>query len=155
MAANARRLQTAAPAPRPRRTVPVRVEENQRRKRNKQRMQTLRRAVMVGLVVVMAAALLFTQALITQTQNQLETQERVYKEQLAQYDDLMCRLEGMVDMRNLDEQARNLGLVPLQSNQIIYVSTDRPNMTQSAGSFLSWLENAWIVVRGMLEAWGL
>ena len=154
-AENARRLQTASPAARPRRTVSVRVEENQNRKTRGSRKPLTFQVAAVALTLVLLAAVLYTQSLVAQTQNQLEVQTQIEKEQLAAYEDLMFRLESQVDMRTLDEQARLIGLMPARESQKVYVITDRQNEAESVETFWDWLADIWVVVRGTLESWGL
>ncbi len=104
---------------------PVRVRVAPKtRSRSKGARQILRmvRVLVCSLVmVVLVCGLLYTQASITELQGQISDQQKALTEEEALYNYLSYELEGVTNIRNVEQRAAELGLAKVNANQLSYV----------------------------------
>lgn len=102
----------------------VRVAERTKRAKASPVARMVRTMVTAVVLVVLIGGVLYTQATITELQGQISTRskELVEEEALSAY--LTYELEGMTNIRNVEQRARELGLAEINKNQQAYVRVE-------------------------------
>lgn len=128
----------ATPAKQPQQRPRVRVAKG--RARTVSPVGRMVRTLLTALVlVVLVGGVLYTQATITELQGQISTVNKQYTEEKAMYAYLNYELEGMTNIRNVEERAAELGLVKINANQQTYVRV-------SEGDVIEVKENALVTL---------
>lgn len=107
------------PEPKPR----VRVAK-QRANTAKPVFRMIRTLLAVAFIVVLVCGVLYTQTTVTELQSQISDKNQELVEEEALYAYLSFELESMTTQRNIEQRAEELGLVPINSNQITYVQVE-------------------------------
>lgn len=119
------------------------IIENERRKKQKKLFAQIRRMLLAAAIIALMCAVLYTQAQITTVQNQIERQNAAYAEEMSLYDMLMYQIESRVSLKDIEEKARQMGLVQRQNNQTVYIRIDEEEAAQNEGnSILQKIEEA-------------
>ena len=96
----------------------------------KQVFKMVRTLLTVGLLVVLVCGVLYTQTTITELQSQVSQKEQDLVEQEALHAYLNFELESMTTPRAIEQRAAELGLVPMNSNQISYIQVEEGDQIQ-------------------------
>lgn len=127
------------PARKPR----VRVSKVQRSKASGQVAKMLRVLLATTLMVLLVCGVLYTQTQVTELQSQIDKAGSTLDEEEALYAHLSFELQNMSTQRNIEQRAEELGLVKLNSNQIIYVKVDEGNQIEvKEKPFSGWFNKA-------------
>lgn len=127
MAEIAYQLEHFAPREKEQEAPRVRVSKRERSEATAQTLRMVRVLLVSVAFVVLVCGVLYTQAKVTELQGQITTKskELVEAEALSAY--LSYELEGMSNLRNIEEKAAELGLEKINANQIRYVRVDEGN----------------------------
>ncbi len=93
----------------------------------KQVFRMLRTLLTVGLLVSLVCGVLYTQTTMTELQSEISSKNQELVDQEAMYAYLSFELESKTTPRAIEQRAGELGLVPMNSNQITYVQVEEGN----------------------------
>ncbi len=96
----------------------------------KQVFRMIRTLLTVGLLVSLVCGVLYTQTSLTELQSEISSKTQELVDQEAMYAYLSFELESKTTPRAIEQRAGELGLVPMNSNQITYVQVEEENPIQ-------------------------
>lgn len=123
MAEPAYELERFAPQPR-RKIARVQVASPTENKRRQQFFKMARTLLGVMVLVMLVSAVLYTQATVTELQNQIAEQKQMLREEEALTAYLSFELDNKTSLKNLEESAGQMGLSRVESSQISYYRVD-------------------------------
>ncbi len=101
----------------------------------------LRTFFAVGFLVALVCGVLFTQTKVTELQSQISDMNQELVNQEAMYAYLNFELESKTTPRAIEQRASEMGLVPLNGNQITYVQVNEGDEIEVSEGPLAGLRN--------------
>ena len=105
-------------------------------------------AVVVSCLVLAVVSLMITsQVRLTELNNAINKQESLYIEALSETKRLESELAAKTSAQSVEEYALSVGLRPMESGQIDYITVTVPEQTEQAQKTL------WASIMGAIKTW--
>ncbi len=103
--------------------------------------------VVSGLVLAVVSLMITSQVKLTEINNAINKQETLYIEALSETKRLESELAAKTSAQSVEEYALSVGLRPMESGQIDYITVTVPQQTEQAQKTL------WASIMGAIKTW--
>lgn len=126
---NFARYATAEPVPRPPKTN-VKLAPVTRQKIRRQTKQYIQVLFMVTIIAVLGAFVIATYAKVGEIRSEITRQGTQLTNEQATYQDLIFQLESKTNLNMVEQRALEMGLVPMDKNQVTYIRVMEENQIE-------------------------
>lgn len=119
--------------PAPRRSVvteekpELRVSINVKKRKRKERIKVFGIVITVAVMLFLICGMLYTQSTIAELQTNLNLQTKELAEVNTENRNLTSQLDSKVNLKTIEQQAADLGLVKMENGQKIYIRSQAGN----------------------------